>query len=167
MAILFSNEIIHAVNRELESAKESVRIITAYCKLAAINQLENHIDDSVKDRKLMIRFRLDDVVKGSTDFSVLEECLKRGWEVYIRFDLHAKTYIVDEKRGIVGSANATKNGLALNCGGNFEMATLVDVEKQDLDKIEKLFSDAIHVTDSILGKMQAQFLSIDSKTNTC
>ena len=82
------------------------------------------------------------VLKGSTDFSVAKSGLKHGWKVYIRFDLHAKTYIIDNKRGLVGSANATNSGLSIGKSGNMEMATLVDVEPQDIEKVNKLFYDA-------------------------
>lgn len=164
MPILFSNEIIHAVNHELETAKESVRIITAYCKINAFEQLCHHISDSVMDKRLMLRFRLDDVIKGSTDFSIIEKSMQEGWRVYIRFDLHAKTYVVDDKRGIVGSANATNSGLALNHSGNYEMATLVDVDQQDLEKIAQLFHDAIPVDLEILNALKAQYEAIDLQT---
>lgn len=164
MPILFSNEIIHAVNHELETAKESVRIITAYCKLSAFEQLCHHISDSVKDKRLMLRFRLDDVIKGSTDFAIIEKSMQEGWKVFIRFDLHAKTYVVDDKRGIVGSANATNSGLSLNSSGNYEMATLVDVDQQDLEKIAQLFRDAIPVDENILNSLKMQFEAIDMQS---
>ena len=72
MSILLSNEIILAVTRELKNATESVQIITAYCKENAIRMLNSHISDCVVEKRIMLRFRLDDIVKGSTDFSVIE-----------------------------------------------------------------------------------------------
>ena len=156
MAILFSNEILDSVKKELQSATSSVRIITAYCKDVSFIHLNDCISNDVKDKKLLVRFRLDDILKGSTDFSVVESGINSGWEVYIRFDLHAKTYIVDNKRGLVGSANATNSGLSLGKNGNMEMATLVDVEPKDIEKIDKLFDDAIKVDAELLSKMRKQ-----------
>ena len=161
MPILLTNEIMSAVTSELKSATESVQIITAYCKENAIEQLNNYISNSVLEKRIMLRFRLDDLVKGSTDFSVIEFCRNRGWKVYIRFDLHAKTYIVDGKRGFIGSANATNSGLSLIPHGNMEMGTLIDVDELDMEKIKTLYNDAILVDNDIYSKLKTQYLQVD------
>ena len=162
MSILFSNEIMDSIKKELQSATTSVQIITAYCKEKSFNYLNSFINNDVKDKRILIRFRMDDVLKGSTDFSVAKSGLKHGWKVYIRFDLHAKTYIIDNKRGLVGSANATNLGLSIGKSGNMEMATLVDVEPQDIEKVNKLFYDAIEIDDLLLEKLQRQLDQIKS-----
>lgn len=161
MAILFSNEIINAVIDELKNAESSVQIITAYCKNNTLKKLSSVISKEVKNRRLLVRFRLDDVIKGSTDFDILEYGIAHGWEVYLRFDLHAKTYIVDNKRGLVGSANATNSGLNMGKAGNMEMATFVDVQPEDVEKINGLFDDAILVDETLLQKMKEQLKSIE------
>ena len=161
MAILFSNEIINAVIDELKNAESSVQIITAYCKKNTFEKLDSVISSSVNNRRLLVRFRLDDVLKGSTDFEILEYGLQHGWDVFLRFDLHAKTYIVDNKRGLVGSANATNSGLNIGKAGNMEMATFVDVEPEDVEKINSLFDDAISVDDELIVKMKQQFDAIE------
>lgn len=161
MSILFSNEIINAVIDELRNAESSVQIITAYCKKNTFEKLDSVISNDVHNKRLLVRFRLDDVLKGSTDFEILEYGLQNGWDVYLRFDLHAKTYIVDNKRGLVGSANATNSGLNIGKAGNMEMATFVDVEPEDVEKINGLFDGAISVDDELLAKMKQQFDSIE------
>lgn len=161
MSILLSNEIILAVTRELKNATESVQIITAYCKENAIRQLNRHISDCVAEKRIMLRFRLDDIVKGSTDFSVIDFCRSQGWKVYIRFDLHAKTYIVDGKRGFIGSANATNAGLSLIRYGNMEMGALMDIDEADMKKIEALYTDAILIDDELYCKLKNQYQSLN------
>ncbi len=156
MSILFSNEILEAIKKELEKASSSVQIITAYCKQSSFEHLDSYIGHGVKDKRLLVRFRMDDILKGSTDFAVVECGMKAGWKVCIRFDLHAKTYVVDNKRGLVGSANATNSGLSIGRIGNMEMATLVDIEPKDIEKINKLFDDAILVDDAILAELKTQ-----------
>lgn len=156
MSILVSNEILDTLHHELQNADESVQIITAYCKENAIKNLNGMIAPSVRDRKLMVRFRLDDVVKGSTDLSAIEYCLSEGWKVYFRFDLHVKTYIVDCKRGIIGSANATNSGLSLSQKPNLEMATVINMEPEDIEKIDKLYKCAIFVDDDLIECMKKE-----------
>lgn len=157
MAILFSNEIIDIIVKELHKATDSVQIITAYCKEKTFRYLDAEISTEVKEKKLLVRFRLDDVLKGSTDFEILSYGIEHGWKVYVRFDLHAKTYIVDNKRGIVGSANATNVGLNIGKAGNMEMAAFVDIEPYDIEKIGTLFNDAILVDSCILENLKHQF----------
>lgn len=156
MSILFSNEILDSIKKELKSAASSVQVITAYCKEASLMHLNSYINDEVKEKRLLVRFRMDDILKESTDFSILECGIEAGWRAYIRFDLHAKTYIIDNKRGLVGSANATDSGLSIGKNGNMEMATLVDIESKDIDKINKLFDDAILVDDVLLRNLKSQ-----------
>ena len=161
MAILFSNEIMDAVVKELHRATDSVQIITAYCKEKTLKRLDYEINSEVKDKRLLVRFRLEDLLKGSTDFGILQYGLDRGWKVYVRFDLHAKTYIVDNKRGLVGSANVTNSGFNLGKSGNMEMAAFVDIEEKDIKKIENLLKDAVPVTEDLLLKMKQQFDAVN------
>ena len=162
MSLLVSNEILNSVKKELNNAVSSVQIITAYCKTTSFNLLNSYISNEVTARRLLVRFRLEDILKGSTDFDLIEDAYKLGWKVYIRFDLHAKTYVVDNKRGLVGSANATSSGLGIRNPGNMEMATLVDIEEKDIEKIDKLFRDAILVDDELIQQMKNQLISIDT-----
>lgn len=165
MAILFSNEILNSVKHELENAKHSVQIITAYCKESSFEYLNNCIDARIKSKRLLVRFRMDDILTGSTDFSIIRKSKEKGWDIYIRFDLHAKTYIIDNKRGFVGSANATNSGLSIGKNGNMEMATLVDIEPNDIDKINKIFDDAIYVDSALIEKLENQIWAVEKSGN--
>lgn len=166
MDIIMSDEIRNHICNELTNAQSSVQIITAYCKLRALEILIDCVKETVSDKKLLIRFRLDDILKGSTDFNVLSYALKKGWDVYIRFDLHAKTYIIDNKRGIVGSANTTLSGLSFSQNNNLEMAAVANIETVDFEKIEKIFKDAIKVDDNLISKLEEQLNNVD-KGNIC
>ena len=160
MSILISDEILDSVRRELKGALSSVQIITAYCKEPSFLHLDGYINDGVKEKRLLVRFRMDDILKGSTDFSIIECGIRAGWQVYIRFDLHAKTYIIDNKRGLIGSANATNSGLSIGKNRNMERATLVDIEPKDVEKINKLFDDAILIDSALLRKLKSQINAV-------
>ncbi len=160
MSILISDEILDSVRRELKGALSSVQIITAYCKEPSFLHLDGYINDGVKEKRLLVRFRMDDILKGSTDFSIIECGIRAGWQVYIRFDLHAKTYIIDNKRGLIGSANATNSGLSIGKNRNMEIATLVDIEPKDVEKINKLFDDAILIDSALLRKLKSQINAV-------
>ena len=119
--------------------------------------MNGYIADGVAEKKLMVRFRLDDLIKGATDFEVLNYALNNGWKPYIRFDLHAKTYIVDDKRMITSSANATGSGLGLGRNENLEMGSLEEIEEDDLDKIRGIYRDAITVDKELIEKLRVQY----------
>lgn len=157
MGILFSNEILASVSNELSLAKKSVQIISAFCKEEALKSIAGYVNSGVKDKRLMVRFKLSDLLNGSTDFSIVKYCIDNGWELYIRFDLHAKTYIVDNMRGIITSANSTNRGLSIKRNGNIEMGTLVDIEAKDVSKIENLYKNAIHMDQKLYEKMKKQY----------
>ena len=166
MSLLFSGEIINAIRAEICQAQDSVQVITAYCKKTALQEIDSMINPSIGRKRLMLRFRKDDISRGSTDFSSLEFALSKDWDVFIRFDLHAKTYIVDNKRCIVGSANATNSGLGLFSAGNAEMATLVDIEENDIAKVDKLFDDAIHVDAQLFQMLNAEKPIVNGNGNS-
>lgn len=166
MAILFSNEIMDAIVKELHKATNSVQIITAYCKEKIFAYLDSEINTEVREKRLLVRFRLEDILKGSTDFGILRYGIEHDWKVYLRFDLHAKTYIVDNKRCFVGSANATNSGLNIGKSGNMEMAAFADVEPEDIKKIGNLFNDAILVDEDILVNLKKQLDSVEKATIT-
>lgn len=161
MGIIVSDEIRNKICEELRSAKNSVQIITAYCKISALTNLISNVNDTVKEKKLMVRFRLDDLAKDSTDFEVLSFALDNGWDVFIRFDLHAKTYIVDNKRGIIGSANTTSSGLSFNQVSNLEIATITAIEKEDITKIDDIFLGAVKVDYELIEKLEKQYKSVE------
>ncbi|BDC97156.1 phospholipase D family protein [Treponema saccharophilum] len=154
MSLLCSDEILNAIYSELQSAQNSVRIVSAYCKKQVLEKLDSHISNSVSKKQLLLRFRLADILHGSTDFEILDYCAQNKWQVFIRFDLHAKTYIIDNVRGIVGSANMTASGLNLKENGNYEMAAVVPLENSDIAKIDNLFNEAVLITPAILAKMK-------------
>lgn len=160
MAILFTNEIYAAICDELSNAEKSVKIMTAYGKVKAIAAILDKVKPTVEDKKIMFRFRLDDIIKGATDFEVIDFCRNAGWTVYVRFDLHAKTYVVDNKRGIVGSANATNSGLSLMKNPNYEMAALVDIEAKDIEKISDLYREALLIDDDLWMKFYADYSQV-------
>lgn len=156
MAILISDEIRNALEHELKCAENSVQIISAFCKKKTIERLTSLIPEGVSDRNIMLRFRMDDIVKGVTDIEAARLCIDEGWNVYFRFDLHAKTYIVDNKRGIIGSANSTNKGLSLSYASNLEIATIVNMDDLDIQKIDRLYKGAIKADSRLLDEMKAE-----------
>jgi len=154
MALLFAKNIKKQIISELSSTSKNLHIISAYCKLDAIRFIEEHVTESIGDKKLMVRFQYDDIVSGASDLDLYDYCKTNNWELYARFDLHAKTYVFDRVRGIVGSANLTKSGIGLSATPNYEIAQLTSITYEEMEKIDRLFESAILMTDELYIHMK-------------
>ena len=154
MGLLFSEDIKNQLVRELTNTSSSLCIVSAYCKLDAIQLVEESLRNDIPNKRLMVRFRLDDIVNGSSDLYVYEYCKQNGWQVFFRLDLHAKTYVFDKIRGIIGSANLTSSGISLSRNANYEIAQLSSISNDDMGRIESLFDNAVMITDDLYAQMQ-------------
>lgn len=157
MSLLTTSETRNVIASQVASATNTLHIISAFCKESAMSFIEANIKNKLSEKKLMVRFLLSDVLSGATDLSLYEFCKSKGWQMYIRFDLHAKTYIFDKKRCILGSANMTSNGIGLNSHGNYELSSFTDINDSDLIKINKLFDDSILMTDELYSLMKTEY----------
>ena len=157
MSLLSTHEVKQKIIDEVSRAADNLQIISAFCKLPAIKFIDENISHPIKNKKLMVRFLLSDILHGATDFELFNYCKANGWQMYVRFDLHAKTYIFDRKRCILGSANLTSKGLGLSLHGNYELSSFAEVDDGDLKKIDTLFDNAILMTDELYAAMKSDF----------
>lgn len=157
MSLLSTHEVKQKIIDEVSHASDNLQIISAFCKLQAIKFIDENISRPIKSKKLMVRFLLSDILNGATDFELYDYCKANGWQMYVRFDLHAKTYIFDRKRCILGSANLTSKGLGLSLHGNYELSSFATVDDSDLKKIDTLFDNAILMTDELYAEMKSDY----------
>lgn len=157
MSLLSTHEVKQKIVDEVSHATDNLQIISAFCKLPAIKFIDENISRPIKSKKLMVRFLLSDILHGATDFELFDYCKANGWQLYVRFDLHAKTYIFDRKRCILGSANLTSKGLGLSLHGNYELSSFAEVGDSDLKKIDTLFDNAILMTDELYWAMKSDY----------
>lgn len=153
MAIMMSQNILNCIKDELSHSTESFLLISAYCKLPLVKYFDSCITCSGIDKRLVVRLRLEDILSNASDLAIYPYCRDNGWKFYFRLDLHAKTYVFDRLRGIVGSANATSNGMSIGGTGNYELATVCELQEADLRLLDQLILGAVEMTDSLYGKM--------------
>jgi len=156
MNLLFSSQIKNQIKSEITTTTDDLQIISAYCKENAVQFIQNSITAPIRNKRLMVRFTLDDILYGASDLSIYKYCKTNGWKLYLRFDLHAKTYIFDKKRCIIGNANLTSRGIGISQTANYEIATFAKMDNKEQLKIDRLFSNAILVTDELFQKMELQ-----------
>ena len=149
MGVLFSDEIKNQLECELKQAEIDIQIISAYCNKTAIKFVDDCIQNPMQRKRLLVRFSFADVVSGASDLDVYEFCRNNGWELYMRLDLHAKTYIFDKLRCIIGSANLTSRGVNLIEKSNYEIAFLSTISKNEILRVDMLFDDAVRIDDDL------------------
>jgi HKD family nuclease len=158
MGILTTSETQKSIVAEIQNATDSIQIISAFCKTNTVKSLiDDNICRELTSKKLLVRFRLSDILAGACDIDLYDYCKDNGWDLYIRFDLHAKTYIFDKKRCIVGSSNLTNSGLGIGKEGNAEFSACADVEDSDIEKIDFLFNHSLKVDDNLFDRMKDEF----------
>lgn len=153
MSILVSQNILNSIRDEISRSTESFLLISAYCKLPLVKYFDECITNPDIDKKLIVRFRLEDIKHGTSDLDIYPYCKEHGWKLYFRLDLHAKTYVFDRLRCVIGSANATSNGLNIGGIGNYEMATACELTDRDVRTLDLLLLGAVEMNDSIYIKM--------------
>ena len=154
MSILIREDIIKQICSELSKSNETVFIISAYCKLPLIQLFEGHLHSNI-EKVLLVRFRKDDIECGASDIELYPYCKEHGWKLFFRLDLHAKTYVFDNVRCIIGSANATQSGMMIGGQGNYEMATTCLLEEKDVAGLKVLLKGAVEMNDTIYSIMKS------------
>ena len=154
--IIYHDQIKSILDQEFAKVRDNLQIVSAYCTRSALEYVDSIILATPGTKRLMVRFRLGDILAGATDFSIYEYCKQHGWDLFIQFDLHAKTFIFDKKRWVVGSANLTSKGIGLVDDCNLEMAVLADVDEIELQKIAAMFDRSTQMTDELYALMKKQ-----------
>ena len=161
--LMFSSEFMENITAELAKANNSVQIISAFCKKEAIKFFDQGINNSVAEKTLLVRFSLSDIISGASDLDIYEYCKTNNWKLYVRFDLHAKTYIFDKLRCIIGSANLTSRGIGLSNNHNLEISTLLELSDEDKSKVEELILHSVLMTDTLYLKMKKEIEKLPNK----
>ena len=165
MPLLTTQQARRQIAQEVSQARTELHIISAYCKDRGIEWIDSHIQHPLHNKKLLVRFLPGDIASGATDFTLYERCKTLGWQMYVSFDLHAKTYVFDQKRCIVGSANLTRKGIGIDVTGNFELSAAVSIEEGDMAKIDQMFLTALPMTDVLYEEMSKELNALANQAS--
>ncbi|WP_029452579.1 phospholipase D family protein [Clostridium algidicarnis] len=145
-----SNCIGEELKQLIADAKDEITIVAPYISK---NLLINIIDvlDGIKIR-ILTRLSLDDFISSSSDINILNKLTKNN-NIEVRYysNLHAKIYVIDEKKAVITSANFTQNGMY----NNLEYGVLIEEDLTDMIRdINNLWSNAGIVNDEIIASIQ-------------
>ena len=74
MPLLISQDILGNINKEIEKCAESFIVISAFCKLSLIKYFDSRLSAGVIEKKLIVRMKPEDILKGATDLELFEYC---------------------------------------------------------------------------------------------
>jgi phosphatidylserine/phosphatidylglycerophosphate/cardiolipin synthase-like enzyme len=134
---LINEEFAEEVFSNCYAAKHSVQIYSAFVKRATIEKIGNAIDPSIHVT-VVARWRPGDLIDRVSDLSVYEYCKAKGWGFGFKLNLHAKVFLFDDKKLMLGSANATESGFGLAMHSNDEVSVVFLPESNDLNKISQI-----------------------------
>lgn len=110
-------------------ACQRIVIVSAFVGAKTLDALLSSVPNRVKSTSLYVRWRVDDIASGASDWNVWDVAKQYGAAMYACENLHAKIYISDNK-ALVGSANATLSGLGSD--GNLELLISVDAHHPEV-----------------------------------
>lgn len=115
-------------------AKERVVILSAYIGAATLERLLDAVPHSVARVAVFVRWAIEDIAVGATDWEVWDVAKARSVPLYACPRLHAKVYVADQY-ALVGSANATASGVALGGEGNLEVMVPFDAGSPEVARV--------------------------------
>ena len=128
------------INKLFNEAAKSIQIISPFIgkKMADIlcDKMSKRPELTVT---LITRFYRNDFVEGVSNLYALQRLIECGAKVYALRGLHAKLYLFDEMRALVGSANFTLGGF----GNNYELSLYIDSEEKVNADLCKMFSSTL------------------------
>lgn len=153
--ILISGEVEEKLKVEVPTCAVDFNVISGFCKLQTLKFLDSLCRKGI-NKKLLVRFLPSDIASGATDREIYDYCKKNGWALYVDYTIHAKTYVFDKIKCIMGSANATNRGIGSADNSNKEASTFFELDDGQYQKVMTLYNDAILLDDALFDFIISQ-----------
>lgn len=140
----------------ISTCEAEIIIICPYIKLHALQYILKTIPSNCK-LIIIARWKLSDLVFGSSDLEVYQYLKKFNCQFYVNRDIHLKVLIKDKKEILLGSANITGSGLGLHENSNIEAITIDDINPDDLKRIFSIMRNSILVDDELFEKISFEY----------
>lgn len=154
-SILISGEVEEKLKIEVPSCAEDFNVISGFCKLQTLQFLDSLCTKGIKKR-LLVRFLPSDLSCGATDKEIFEYCKQHDWLLFVDYTIHAKTYVFDKIKCIIGSANATNRGIGAVENCNKEASAFFKLDDGQYQKVMTLYNDAILLDDDLYDYIVSQ-----------
>ena len=148
----------------IKKAERSVLIVAPFIRSEALSRLIQTVPTDI-DTTVVTRWRLSDLLSGASDLDVYDLAQKFGFSLYVRHDLHAKYFAVDDEC-LVGSANVTLTALGWKDPANLELLTTVTRTSDRMRVFEDLLMSGSVVVSAAQHKRLKDLLVKLKETST-
>ena len=153
--ILISDDVQNTLKEIIPLCKSDLNVISGFCKLHTLEFIDKLVSNPIS-KKLLVRFLPSDITSGATDKEIYSYCKNHNWSIYIDYSIHAKTYVFDKIKCIIGSANLTDKGLGILNKSNKEASVCFELDNSSYLKILSLYRDAILLDDKLYNFVISQ-----------
>ena len=147
--ILISNEVEKTLEKILPICQKDINVISGFCKVHTLEYLDTLIQTQCIKKRLLVRFLPSDLSSGATDKEIFSYCKSHGWSIFVDHSIHAKTYVFDRIKCIMGSANLTDKGLGISDNSNKEASVCFELDDDSYTKILSLYKDSVELDQSL------------------
>lgn len=154
-----SDHIAKLFDNFLESSS-TVRIFSPFIKEKSLEEVIKR----VQTREVIIRWRLEDLIRGVSDLEIFELCENNNIKLYRHPNIHLKALVNDKGQCFMGSMNLTSRGIRIPDTNNFnyELATIVDsISFEDKLYFEQIKSESVLVTRQIYEEFKSQLGKVE------
>lgn len=122
MIKLVTNDLKSDIKKCFDQVEEDIYIVSPFLSIKTADMLCKIIQAKDVDCIIITRCYIRDFVQGVNSLEAIKKMVDAGIEVYALEGLHAKLYIFDQEKVILGSANFTLAGLKRN----IELSVMTD-----------------------------------------
>lgn len=141
------------LERLCREARRDILLVAPFAKQDVVARLLESVPPNVTVR-CVTRWRLEEIVAGVSDIGVWQLLRNRPYSsMWLRLDLHAKYYRVDE-RCLIGSANLTSTALGWAPQPNLELLIPLEADHEALNGFEPtMLAGCVQVDDALFAQV--------------
>lgn len=162
--LIHTEDIFPFLEGELSHVQFDLTIVSAFVKVSALEKLDQELKHPSVQKRLLVRFRKEDILFGSSDIEIFNYCRRNDWKLYFNLDLHSKIFIFDKTRYVVGSANVTLSGLGIAKRSNIETVCSGMITMKEMHRINQFFDSSTELTEKIYLLMLNELSEKTTKT---
>lgn len=149
MIELFFRKTYREFSEFVISTENELIILSPYIKIEPLKLLIEKVKPGIKVI-FVARWKLNDLIFGSSDIEVYEYLKSTGHDFYVNNKIHLKVLVKDKSEILIGSANITGSGLGLFENSNIEAIAVDILDKDYLPEIYSILRESILVDDNLV-----------------
>ncbi len=152
MELLRGGSIARRLLSLARNCRRNFKLVSPWITADALRELLENLSPNVEIEVILRVSSPEDLTVTTPEvFKLLE---KRGAKLYLSKTLHAKFFIFDDRRAVLGSANLTSKGISLSAEPNEEVAIYTESLKTVTDLLKafkELSANSFRLAEKVVG----------------